>query len=59
MNLPTRQRGGPGECGHAHPQFGLVAEQVAKVDPELVARDHNGQPYTAVNRFEERSGFWK
>lgn len=28
------------------PQFGLVAEQVAKVDPNLVARDEAGQPYT-------------
>jgi hypothetical protein len=28
------------------PQFGLVAEQVAKVDPDLVARDDSGQPYT-------------
>jgi hypothetical protein len=28
------------------PQFGLVAEQVAKVDPGLVARDDSGQPYT-------------
>jgi hypothetical protein len=28
------------------PQFGLVAEQVAKVDPNLVARDDSGQPYT-------------
>ncbi|HEX3817812.1 MAG TPA: tail fiber domain-containing protein [Chthoniobacterales bacterium] len=28
------------------PQFGLVAEQVAKVDPDLVARDEQGQPYT-------------
>ncbi|HEY1770123.1 MAG TPA: tail fiber domain-containing protein [Chthoniobacterales bacterium] len=28
------------------PQFGLVAEQVAKVDPDLVARDESGQPYT-------------
>ena len=28
------------------PQFGLVAEQVAKVDPDLVARDEEGQPYT-------------
>jgi hypothetical protein len=27
------------------PQFGLVAEQVAKVDPDLVARDDSGQPY--------------
>ena len=28
------------------PQFGLVAEQVEKVDPNLVARDDNGNPYT-------------
>ena len=28
------------------PQFGLVAEQVEKVDPELVARDAQGKPYT-------------
>jgi hypothetical protein len=28
------------------PQFGLVAEQVAKVDPELVVRDESGKPYT-------------
>ena len=28
------------------PQFGLVAEQVARVDPDLVARDENGRPYT-------------
>jgi hypothetical protein len=28
------------------PQFGLVAEQVAKVDPDLVTRDDSGQPYT-------------
>ncbi len=28
------------------PQFGLVAEEVAKVDPELVARDEEGRPYT-------------
>ncbi|HEY1769628.1 MAG TPA: tail fiber domain-containing protein [Chthoniobacterales bacterium] len=28
------------------PQFGLVAEQVAKVDPDLVARDESGKPYT-------------
>lgn len=30
----------------AIPQFGLVAEEVAKVDPELVARDDEGKPYT-------------
>jgi hypothetical protein len=27
-------------------QFGLVAEDVAKVDPDLVVRDEQGQPYT-------------
>jgi len=30
----------------AIPQFGLVAEDVAKVDSELVARDKEGMPYT-------------
>jgi hypothetical protein len=28
------------------PQFGLVAEQVEKVNPDLVARDDRGKPYT-------------
>ena len=28
------------------PQFGLVVEQVEKVDPDLVARDDHGKPYT-------------
>jgi hypothetical protein len=28
------------------PQFGLVAEDVEKVNPDLVARDDHGQPYT-------------
>ena len=28
------------------PQFGLVAEQVAKVDPDLVVRDEEAKPYT-------------
>jgi hypothetical protein len=27
-------------------QFGLVAEEVAKVNPDLVARDEEGKPYT-------------
>jgi hypothetical protein len=35
------------------PQFGLIAEQVAKVNPDLVARDEKGKPetvrYEAVN----------
>ena len=30
----------------AIPQFGLVAEQVEKVDPDLVARDDQGKPYS-------------
>ena len=28
------------------PQFGLVAEAVAKIDPDLVVRDDDGTPYT-------------
>src|SRR4029434_6908600 len=28
------------------PQFGLVAEEVEKVNPDLVARDEQGEPYT-------------
>jgi hypothetical protein len=28
------------------PQFGLVAEEVAKINPDLVARDAEGKPYT-------------
>jgi len=27
------------------PQFGLLAEEVAKVNPDLVARDEQGKPY--------------
>jgi hypothetical protein len=30
----------------AIPQFGLVAEEVEKVDPDLVVRDETGQPYS-------------
>jgi uncharacterized coiled-coil protein SlyX len=30
----------------AVPQFGLVAEEVEKVDPDLVVRDSDGKPYT-------------
>jgi len=33
------------------PQFGLVAEQVAKVNPDLVACDAKGKPFTV--RYEE------
>ena len=28
------------------PQFGLIAEEVAKVKPDLVVRDHNGEIYS-------------
>jgi len=28
------------------PQFGLVAEEVEKVNPDLVARDEQGKPFT-------------
>jgi trimeric autotransporter adhesin len=28
------------------PQFGLIAEEVAKIDPDLVARDKDGEIYT-------------
>ena len=28
------------------PQFGLVAEEVAEVDPNLVVRDKEGKPYS-------------
>jgi hypothetical protein len=31
---------------HGIPQFGLVAEEVEKVNPDLVARDEQGKPYT-------------
>jgi hypothetical protein len=30
----------------AIPQVGLVAEEVEKVDPDLVARDEGGKPYS-------------
>ena len=33
------------------PQFGLVAEQVAEVDPDLVARDDQGKPFSV--RYDE------
>jgi hypothetical protein len=39
------------------PQFGLIAEEVANVNPNLVVRDKNGEIYTvryeAVNAIEE------
>jgi hypothetical protein len=33
------------------PQFGLVAEEVAQVDPDLIVRDKDGQPYSV--RYEQ------
>src|SRR5215813_9849240 len=33
------------------PQFGLVAEEVAKVNPDLVVTDDQGKPFTV--RYEE------
>jgi trimeric autotransporter adhesin len=30
----------------ATPQFGLIAEEVAKINPDLVVRDNNGEIYT-------------
>ena len=35
-------------------QFGLVAEEVEKVDPDLVVRDQEGKPYTVRYRGGER-----
>ena len=32
------------------PQFGLVAEEVEKVNPDLVARDDQGKPYTVATK---------
>jgi hypothetical protein len=36
------------------PQFGLVAEEVAKVSPDLVATDDQGKPYSV--RYEAVNG---
>ncbi|MEO7723368.1 MAG: hypothetical protein ABIU29_01570 [Chthoniobacterales bacterium] len=33
------------------PQFGLIAEEVAKVDPDVVVTDTKGQPFSV--RYEE------
>ncbi len=50
------------------PQFGLVAEEVEKVNPDLVVRDENGGIYTvrydAVNAMcstnsSKNTGRWK
>ena len=36
------------------PQFGLIAEEVADVNPDLVVRDENGEIYTRALRRGER-----
>jgi hypothetical protein len=36
----------PRELHLSIPQFGLVAEEVEKVNPDLVARDEQGKPYS-------------
>ena len=36
------------------PQFGLVAEDVEKVNPDLVVRDKEGKPYTVRYEAGER-----
>ena len=36
------------------PQFGLVAEDVEKVNPDLVLRDKEGKPYYGPLRASER-----
>ena len=51
------------------PQFGLIAEEVAKVNPALVLSDKQGKPYTVrydavnamlLNEFlKERRKVWK
>jgi hypothetical protein len=43
---PVTFRYKPGLDPHGIPQFGLVAEDVEKVNPDLVARDNQGKPYT-------------
>ena len=35
----------------ATPQFGLIAEEVAEVNPDLVVRDKEGKPYSV--RYEQ------
>ena len=50
-DLPLQERPGPGE---AIPQFGLVAEEVEKVNPALVARDAAGQGVHRALRRRER-----
>jgi hypothetical protein len=41
----------PYDDGSRHRQFGLVAEEVARVDPDLVAYDGEGRPQTVRYNF--------
>ena len=43
---PVTFRYKPALDAHGTPQFGLVAEQVEKIDPALVVRDGQGKAYT-------------
>src|SRR5438093_4052998 len=38
-------------------QFGLVAEQVEKVNPDLVVRDAEGKPYGV--RYDQVNAMWR
>ena len=55
LNLPLKHELDP----EGIPQFGLVAEDVEKVDPALVARDADGKVHTvryeAVNAMRSTS----
>ena len=35
-----------GSCGEDVPEYGLIAEEVAEIAPELVAYDEEGRPYS-------------
>jgi hypothetical protein len=40
-------------------QFGLVAEEVEKVNPDLIVRDKDGKPYSVrYDRYHSRSPSW-
>ena len=43
---PSRFRYKKGIDPQGYPQFGLVAEDVEKVNPDLVVRDKEGKPYS-------------
>jgi len=45
------------EAAECDPAVGLVAEDVEKVDPNLIARDHEGKLYTGSLRSGPRYAF--